>query len=795
MAKFKIELETDIGRVLLTDFESKSENNIEMTFDESLEEGENDTYTLTFSIPQKINNIPIGNLIVISRPIWLTFGHPERSVRMIISSITEGRGEKNKIFEVEAQDYASYIYSKNNAGLYFDSFEDEEFLKIMEEKWDENDTPENDRKPTITEIADYILERGWLKKDSLGWTSEYIREVDPQDATNQYLKYVNVEVDNSNTYNALLELANAAQALIRFDYDNKKVYFVDKENASLDKKFLLREDFNLEELSLSKAGEELFGILYVDGIQDENDEYVFLEEGVPYRDNFLYDLEYYKETGLITSAQLIQIKDRIENESNSNSLVSINKELEEVIKMKHELEGQIREIETRFTNHSDLLIAGFSAEEFSKNYELFWRSFVKEEVDYEGGQTESISYKYEDFFDLSFISGLSGVIATPINLNRMMIKINNSYLMFGRDIVNETTDNTIVRLGNKIFNIKFSTEESVSGYTIKEKNTPSPYIVGSSEMNIFVKNEDENHWDISWNDLFIIEKSWFSIEFIKNSYKRYNVFPYFDLLYRLGGRKLIETKYKYWINKVEEIKKEWRETRKELEDLKAQGGPLAGSELIKHQEKIAYLEDLIEGYRAEIGGYEFKDNGSDYLEYDDWEEVQPMGRYKIIRNAVEDAKDIFDGKPEYSGDNLENVMKIFYDLLKSKREFWYDLKEEFGRHIFTEGYYEDEVETDPLILLHQARRAQKDHNKPLEQIQATYINLSDIVGIDILEPRVGDYIWVQKRDEGVQSDKRLKVESVSRILRLDGSVEYEIAKFNPGNRLIEKLLKQLQDRN
>lgn len=69
MAKFKIELETDIGRVILTDFDSKNENNLEMTFDESLEEGENDTYTLSFSIPKKIDGIPIGNLIAINRPL------------------------------------------------------------------------------------------------------------------------------------------------------------------------------------------------------------------------------------------------------------------------------------------------------------------------------------------------------------------------------------------------------------------------------------------------------------------------------------------------------------------------------------------------------------------------------------------------------------------------------------------------------------------------------------------------------------------------------------------------------
>lgn len=77
---------------------------------------------------------------------------------MAISSIAEGQGESNKIFEVEAQDYASYIYSKNNAGLSFDSFEDEDFLRKLKRRSIE--------KPTIIDIAEYVLERGWLRKET-----------------------------------------------------------------------------------------------------------------------------------------------------------------------------------------------------------------------------------------------------------------------------------------------------------------------------------------------------------------------------------------------------------------------------------------------------------------------------------------------------------------------------------------------------------------------------------------------------------------------------------------------------
>jgi hypothetical protein len=133
MPKFKIEMElTSINdRLLLTNFDS-SENSIGgLTFNENLSEEENGLYRLTFSLSEEIReyqDINFAKLIAIGRPLWLQLYEPRRSIRMVITSYSPVIGSENIIYEIEAQDYASYTFSRNNAGLTLDTIDDEEFL-------------------------------------------------------------------------------------------------------------------------------------------------------------------------------------------------------------------------------------------------------------------------------------------------------------------------------------------------------------------------------------------------------------------------------------------------------------------------------------------------------------------------------------------------------------------------------------------------------------------------------------------------------------------------------------------
>jgi hypothetical protein len=47
---------------------------------------------------------------------------------MVITSFNVVIAPENNIFEINAQDYASYVFSRNNAGLTLNTFEDEDFL-------------------------------------------------------------------------------------------------------------------------------------------------------------------------------------------------------------------------------------------------------------------------------------------------------------------------------------------------------------------------------------------------------------------------------------------------------------------------------------------------------------------------------------------------------------------------------------------------------------------------------------------------------------------------------------------
>lgn len=174
------------------------------------------------------------------------------------------------------------------------------------------------------------------------------------------------------------------------------------------------------------------------------------------------------------------------------------------------------------------------------------------------------------------------------------------------------------------------------------------------------------------------------------------------------------------------------------------GTPVEESNLAQRK---ANIEDYIEAYRQVVGGYELKEEPEENSEFDspildpaNWEEKQPTGYYNLVVETLEGVWAIFDGKPNYNNPDYVPIMTQFFSLLSTKRDFWYNMKNDFGAHIFTEGYYEDEIETDSKILYYQAKRAHEEHNKPLEEYQVTYINLSDIIGVEMLEPRVGDYI-------------------------------------------------------
>jgi hypothetical protein len=132
MPQFKIEMElTSVNeRILLTDFDSTQSKLEGLTFNETLNQEENDRYTLSFQLVGKsgrAREIPLGKLISIGRPVWLYTTNPDRAIRMVITSYSPVIGSENLVYNIECQDYASYVFARNNVGLTLDTIEDEDY--------------------------------------------------------------------------------------------------------------------------------------------------------------------------------------------------------------------------------------------------------------------------------------------------------------------------------------------------------------------------------------------------------------------------------------------------------------------------------------------------------------------------------------------------------------------------------------------------------------------------------------------------------------------------------------------
>ena len=80
-------------------------------------------------------------------------------------------------------------------------------------------------------------------------------------------------------------------------------------------------------------------------------------------------------------------------------------------------------------------------------------------------------------------------------------------------------------------------------------------------------------------------------------------------------------------------------------------------------------------------------------------------------------------------------------LLKEKQNFLvYFKKKKYGRSTFAEGYYENELELNSKDLMSQAKAIYESHKKPTEDFSITYIDISDIIGLNIDQIKVGDFI-------------------------------------------------------
>jgi hypothetical protein len=150
---------------------------------------------------------------------------------------------------------------------------------------------------------------------------------------------------------------------IKIDYLNKIIIFIDRESSTLDKNYTLKRNFNLENLNISYSGENMSSIMYVDAAEDEFGLKTLLSDETPYRDNFLFDFNYFRSKDLISQSELTTIQNKI-----NVDLKKINEKLVTAIKDRFNHLGLIRESRAQIESIAELLAAPEKFDDYPQRF-------------------------------------------------------------------------------------------------------------------------------------------------------------------------------------------------------------------------------------------------------------------------------------------------------------------------------------------------------------------------------------------------------------------------------------------
>ena len=750
MPKFQIELELSSinDRILLTNFDSSENLNGGITFNESLSEEENDNYNLSFSIAEKVNGISLEKLIAIGRPLWLYTYNPNKAIRMVISSFRVTIAPENNIYEIEAQDYASYAFSRNNAGLTLNTIEDEDFLD-----WLELQTPST---TTITNIAKYVLQRGWLQKIEGSTVSGWVPSVVGDN------KIVNLDVSGSNTYNGLLDLASLSNMQLRFNYENKTITFIDRESATLDKNYTLRRDFNLQNFDISYNGDNMSSIFYVDAAEDEFGLRTLLSDETNYRDNFLFDFSYFVDKNLVQNEQ--DIIDAFEDTEEEGSLVNINERLRKAIKDRNSHLGLIRQARTRIESIAEILAAPEKFDDYAQRFLDLQSQFFRPSLG-EKQVTVTDNFKVLNVFWNEVRPNFDVIF--PIRFNYFGI----NYVQLPNPL-NPKEAEQPVTINPYGFEIEIFFEPGVS-------TIPWPSEQSDPKVHLLITNEGDVEFDIRRFRINSVDVQ-FNLSELENQFEF--IYPYFDLLNEFDGQNAITKELERMQNDVQIFEDFRDEDENELQCLIGNDPNAPGCEDVVfsdnpviNEQRITFLGSRIEDYKAAIGE---ELPGGGFI----------PGKFTLILDTFEKYLEDYD-EPSPP----ETIMSIYRKAVEDKQKFWYDLKKD-RQHIFIEGYYENDFETNVVSLKAQAEAAFEDHNKPLEDFNLSYIDVSDIVGLNIQDISVGDFVTLKEEKLKVVTteESKLKVAGISRVLRDKGNISLTIFRYNMINKILEKIIAQSQ---
>ncbi len=597
----------------------------------------------------------------------------------------------------------------------------------------------------IKNIADYVLQRGWLQNidNSVisGWTISIIGEN----------KIVNLDVSDSNSYNAIVDLASLSNMQIKIDYINKIIIFIDKESATLDKNYTLQRDFNLQDFGISYSGENMSSIFYVDAAEDEFGLRTLLSDETPYRDNFLFDFNYFRSKDLISESELTIMQNKI-----NIDLKKINEKLVTAIKDRFNHLGLIRQSRAQIESIAELLAVPQKFDDYSQRFLDLQSQFFRPSIGTKQ-VTRTENVKTLNIFWNNLKPNVN--ITTPIKFN-----------YFGINYTQTDPQQTNGPPSGPTIEIFF---EDASD------RIPWPSASANPKVYLKIRNDANVEFDISRFNIISVNAN-FNLSIQENEFEF--IYPYFTLLDEFDGSDAIMNELQRIRRDVQTFKDFKTEDETELACLIGDDPNAPGCEKVRfsdnfeiNQARITFLESRIEDYKAAIGQ---ELNGGGFI----------PGKFTLIQDTFE----------RYLNDYIipedtETIMSIYRKEVRKKQKFWYDLKND-KQHIFIEAYYQNEFETDVSSLKSQAEAAFNEHNKPLEDFNLSYIDLSDIVGINIQDISAGDFVTLKERklDIITNSESKLKVASISKVLRDKGNINLTIFRYNMINQIIEKLIARNQ---
>lgn len=265
------------------------------------------------------------------------------------------------------------------------------------------------------------------------------------------------------------------------------------------------------------------------------------------------------------------------------------------------------------------------------------------------------------------------------------------------------------------------------------------------------------------------------------------IFPLFDLLNTFDGTNAINKQLESVEKIIEQIEEFQAEDEEEIACIVGYPGggysepnPCARFNIsdnpVEREARQTFLESRLEDYKTGIG------------------ETLPQGgsrpgKFTLIKERFEHFLNLY-SEPVPN----KTIMDIYRESELAKKEFWYNLKKD-RQHIFVEGYYQNEFETNVGSLKAQAEVIYSEHQKPLENFNITYINISDIIGKNLQDIRVGDFVLLRENQLTVSqsAESKLKVASISRSLRDKANISLTIYRYNLINNILEKIIANNQN--